>query len=233
MAVTLRHPLCRLLSDPVLGEWSGIPTAVISDELNRSAGMSASIAPMSGASRFAGEAVTVHTMVGDNLALHVAAGRAPKGSVIVVNAGGYSRTAGWGEILHTCAEVRGVAAVLIDGGVRDRAVLSKSATPLFACGSAPNGPHKGWGGTINGVIQCGGIAVGPNDLLVGDADGVAVIPRHEIGGLLERCRRRMAGEESVLAKIRAGASSIEALGIDVAVHDTAQQAPAAAAARRP
>ncbi len=233
MAVTLRHPLCRLLSDPVLGEWSGIPTAVISDELNRSAGMSASIAPMSGASRFAGEAVTVHTMVGDNLALHVAAGRAPKGSVIVVNAGGYSRTAVWGEILHTCAEVRGVAAVVIDGVVRDRAVLSKSATPLFACGSAPNGPHKGWGGTINGVIQCGGIAVGPNDLLVGDADGgrghTAARNRRAAGAMpAPHGGRGVRARQNTRRRVEHRGA-----GIDVAVHDTAQQAPAAAAARRP
>jgi regulator of RNase E activity RraA len=143
--------------------------------------------------------------------------------VIVVNAGGYLRTAVWGEILHTCAEMRGVAGVIIDGAIRDRAVLEKSSIPIFACGSAPNGPHKGWGGAINDVIECGGIAVCPNDLIVADPDGIVVVPRRQVSGLLERCKQRMAHESRVLVKIRSGVSSIEALDIKAVVDEPADQ----------
>jgi len=219
MAVVLRRPIRRMISDQGLRDWNGVPTSVIADELNRAAGMSASIAPISTASRFVGEAFTVNAMVGDNLALHVLVGQAPPGSVLIVNAGAYLGTAVWGEILHTAARARGVAAVIIDGAIRDRAFLKDSLTPIFASGSTPNGPHKGWGGSINDVIQCGGVAVSPNDLVIGDFDGIVVIPRKRLPGLLDRCQRRVLSESDVLAKILGGASTIEALGIDVTVID--------------
>jgi regulator of RNase E activity RraA len=197
--------------------WRQIPAAIISDELQRSAGMTADITPISVRTCFVGEALTVHTMVGDNSALHVAANAAPAGCVLVVNAGGYLGTAVWGEILHSAALRRGVAAIVIDGAIRDRAILADSPIPVFARGSTPNGPHKGWGGMINGTIQCGGISVAPHDLIVGDRDGVVVIDRQQMPGLLERCKRRIGSEAAALARIRQGVSTLEALCINVEV----------------
>ncbi len=219
MTVALRKPIARILSDADLAGWDRIPTTIISDELNREAGMEARIAPVSAAVRFVGEALTVTVMTGDNLALHVVANSAPRGTVLIVNAGQCSRTAVWGEILHAAAASQGVAAVIIDGVIRDRAALRQSSVPVFACGSTPNGPHKGWGGTINAPTQCGGVSVSPGDLIVGDDDGIAVIPRGRLPGLLDRCRERLQAETTLLERVRAGESSVKLLGLNVSIVD--------------
>jgi 4-hydroxy-4-methyl-2-oxoglutarate aldolase len=219
MAVMLRRPLARLLTDAELDRWVSIPTTIISDELNRSAGMDAGIISIGPKCRFIAEAVTVQVMVGDNLALHVAANRTNSGTVLIVSAGGYAKTAVWGEILHTAAQARGVRGVVIDGAVRDRAALSRSSIPVFARGACPNGPHKGWGGSINGSVQCGGVTVDPGDLVIGDEDGVAVVPRGQIPGLRERCMARIEMETNALEKIKSGASTVELFGIVGAVQE--------------
>jgi 4-hydroxy-4-methyl-2-oxoglutarate aldolase len=213
MPTILRTSIARCMSEGEVAPWKQIPTTVIADELNRAGGMLAAIRPIGSHECFAGEAVTVQTLVGDNGALHWAVNHMPAGCVLVVDAGAFMGTAVWGEILHTVAERRGVAGVIVDGVVRDRAALRRSAVPICARGSVPNGPHKGWGGCINGDIQCGGVKVGPNDLIVSDADGIVVVPRDEIVGLLGRCRVRMQYEVALLGKISAGESTVDLLGL--------------------
>jgi 4-hydroxy-4-methyl-2-oxoglutarate aldolase len=198
-----------VLSDQELAVWAAIPTSIVADELNRAGGMSAAIRPLGQAERFVGEAVTAQIMVGDNLALHALVNVAPRGSVIVVDAGGFLGTAVWGEVLHTVAQVRGVAAVIVDGAIRDRDALRESPIPVFARGSTPNGPHKGWGGSINRDIQCGGVRVSPNDVLIGDPDGIVVVPRAELAGLLQRCTQRVLTEADAMRRIRGGESTLD------------------------
>ena len=103
------------------------------------------------------------------------------------------------------------------GDLRDRESLRRSGVPIFARGSTPNGPHKGWGGTINGSVQCGGVSVVPGDLIVGDADGVVAVPRAKLPGLLERCRGRIDREASYLRQIAAGGQTTEILGLSATV----------------
>lgn len=213
MALLHGSPLARTLSDEEIAVWNAIPSSIIADELNRAGGMAAEIRPLGSAERFVGEAVTARIMVGDNLALHTLVNAAPRGSVIVVDAGGFLGTAVWGEVLHTVAQVRGVAAVIVDGAVRDRDALRDSKIPVFARGTTPNGPHKGWGGAVNRDIQCGGVKVSPNDLLVGDADGIVAVPRAEIAGLLQRCTRRILYEADAMDRIRAGESTLDIFGL--------------------
>ncbi len=213
MAVILVRPLDRTLSDSELTSFADVPTAIVSDELNRETGMSAEIRPIGDAARFVGEALTIRAMVGDNLALHVAASRAPAGSVLVIDAGGYARTAVWGEVLQVAAQARGVAAVVIDGVIRDRARLRRSLLPVFARGACPNGPHKGWGGTINGRIQCGGMSVDAGDVVIGDEDGIVIVPRPLLPGLLERCLKRLNKDNAVVKRAAAGESTLEILGL--------------------
>ena len=213
MSVIFRKPVERRISDDILRGWRGIPTSVIADELNRSGGMSSRIQSISQTERFVGEALPVQVMVGDNLALHIAIHHALPHMAIAVDAGGCMRTAVWGEILHAAAEKHEVAGVVVDGVVRDRAVLRESRLPIFAKGSTPNGPHKGWGGEINGHIQCGGVAVCPNDVIIGDADGVVVVPKLFAETLLAKCKQRIKFESNTLAALREGRSTLDLLGL--------------------
>lgn len=213
MALIVKRRLVRTLSDETVTSWQQIPTSIVADEMNRFGGIASAIGAISTREAFVGEAVTAQIMVGDNLALHWAVNNLPVGSVLVIDAGGFTRTAVWGEVLHTVAERRGAAAVVVDGVIRDRAALRRSPVPIFARGSVPNGPHKGWGGCINGDIHCGGVRVGANDLVIGDSDGIVVVPQDEMLGLLVRCQARMQHEVEMLRKIAAGESSLDLLGL--------------------
>lgn len=213
MALTMRDSPDYSLSQRQREDWRAIPVAIIGDELNRAQIMHAAIKPVAPGMAFAGQALTVHCMVGDNIALHHAVANAPAGAVLVVDARGHEDTAIWGDILHTAALHKGVAAVVIDGAMRDVAELRVSRLPAYCRAIVPAGPHKGFGGEINGPIQCGGVSVRPGDLVVGDDDGIVVVRPDQQDGLLERCRTRMEQEESMIAAINDGRTTVDLLGL--------------------
>ena len=213
MALTINKSIQDRLSEADLAAWREIPSAIISDELNRSATMVAAIKPLVPGTTFAAQALTAQVMVGDNAPLHHGVLEAWPGCAIVIDARGHLDTAVWGGVLTYMAKARGVAAVIVDGAIRDVAELRDSGLAVYCRGAVPNGPHKGFGGSVNVPIQCGGTPVDPGDLLVGDDDGIVVIRPSQIDGLLDRARARIAHEEEVLREIDAGRSTVEITGI--------------------
>jgi regulator of RNase E activity RraA len=213
MALTLNDAPKERLSDETLAAWREIPTAVISDDLNRTATMQAAIKPVGPGMGFAGQALTAQTMVGDNGTLHYALTKAWPGAVLIVDARGHEETAVWGGILVAAALARKISAVVIDGAVRDVAELRESGVAVYARAVVPNGPHKGFGGSVNSPVQCGGVPVNPGDVVVGDEDGVVVIRPDQLPGLMERCQARIQKEEAFLEKIKAGVSTVELMGL--------------------
>ncbi len=204
------HPCPEtLLTESVLEQWSLIPTAIISDELNRQGAMCAAINPLQNSTGFAAQALTVQCMVGDNSAIHYALTMAWPGCALIVDGGGYTDTALWGGILTQAAKARGVRAVIIDGAVRDAAELRQAGLSVYCRAIVPKGPHKGFGGEVNGPVECAGVRVDCGDLIVADDDGVVVVREDQQSGLLERCRQRMSRETSVLERIEAGESTVD------------------------
>ena len=212
MALIVRPAPPLLLTSEALLAWAEIPTAIISDEMNRFA-TSAGLRPVGEVRPFAGPALTVQVKAGDNAALHYAVAGAAKGTVLVCDAAGHTGTAVWGGILHHAARQRGIVAVIIDGAVRDVADLRASEVPVYARGVTPGGPHKGWGGVINGVVQVGGCAVSAGDLVVGDDDGIGIIPQAFAGELLPLCRARLAKEQQTMQAISEGRTTLELLNL--------------------
>ena len=213
MALTINKSIQDRLSEADLAAWREIPSAIISDELNRAATMVAAIKPLLPGTTFAAQALTAQVMVGDNAPLHHGVLEAWPGCAIVVDARGHLDTAVWGGVLTYMAKARGVAAVIVDGAIRDVAELRESGLAVYCRGAVPNGPHKGFGGNVNVPIQCGGTPVNPGDLLVGDDDGIVVIRPSQMDGLLDRSKARIAHEEEVLREIDAGRSTVEITGI--------------------
>lgn len=209
MALTILEPDFPRLDPAELAAWGQIPAAIIGDELNRAQCMAGRMKPLAGDIAFAGQALTAQTMVGDNVTLHYAMTQAWPGAVLVADARAHLDTAVFGEILFTNAKSRGFRAIVIDGAVRDSAALAKDRDcPVFCCGAVPQGPHKGFGGTINGPISCAGVAVDPGDLIVGDDDGIVVVRPGQRDGLLARCRARLANEDVIMDRIRAGEDTV-------------------------
>ena len=121
MAVIRRKADFRILSEAELQSWKGVATAVVGDAQNRSQCMSADIKPLKRGLCFYGQARTVQTAVGDNSAVHAAIALLRPGEVLAIDAGGHVDTAIWGEVMTVAAQSRGVAAVVLDGAVRDAA----------------------------------------------------------------------------------------------------------------
>ena len=199
----LRADFRRLDSDE-LDRWSEVATSIIGDELNRLGIMDAGIRPLTPHEGIAGQAITVECAPGDNGPLHYALDQLSEGLALVANGQAYLNNALWGEIMHTCAAAQGTRLVVIDGSMRDLSQIRRSGLPAYARGVCPRGPHKGWGGSINKVIQCGGVPVSPGDLVVGDQDGIAIVPLDALPGLYERCRSRIEQERATLVRMREG-----------------------------
>lgn len=198
-----------MLAPADLIAWHGIPAAIVGDELNRTGLMHGALRPLTRGLTMVGQAFTVDCMVGDNGPLHYALERLWPGAILVVDGRGHVDTALWGEILHTCAREQGAGGVVIDGAMRDSTAIANSGLAAYARGVCPRGPHKGWGGSMLQPIQCGGVPVSPGDLVIGDDDGVVVVRPDQLPGLLDRCRARIAKEETALARIRRGETTVK------------------------
>jgi len=159
--------------------------------------------------------MTAACAAGDNLAVHAAVAAARPGFVLAVSFAGDSVRGYWGEVLTTAAQAAGVAALVIDGEVRDAAAIEQHGFPVFARGVALRGAAKAGPGSLEVPIVLGDVLVRPGDWLVGDADGVVVIGQ----ALLEECRtaavRRAEKEAAFFARLRSGATTVELLSLDV------------------
>ena len=201
------------LPEDVLERWRALPPAVVSDCMNRTQVMAGAIKPVGDGMRLAGQARTVTCMVGDNSAIHTALAMARRGEVLVVDAGGYEDTAIWGGIMTRAALQRGIAGLVVDGAVRDVAEIREFGFPCFARAVVPAGPHKGFGGIIDGPISCAGCAVRPGDLVLGDDDGVCVVPLERAGATLAASLDKITQEEKTNANTASGGLPIDTLGL--------------------
>lgn len=162
----------------------------------------------------AGPAVTVRCAPGDNLAIHVALLEAPEDSVLVVDCSEVPERGYWGEVLATAAMARGVAGLVIDGGVRDTGALRSLGFPAFSSVLALRGATKLAGGEIGGPVEVGDVTVSPGDWVVGDVDGVVVVPGGRLAEVAEAAHRRAKKEGEMFAALREGSSTVELLGLD-------------------
>lgn len=186
----------------VVRQAAGFPSSILADVAGRRGALQGRIAPLAPSMRFAGSALTVEVRPGDNLMIHAALAMARPGDVIVVDGKGDLGAALMGEIMSQQAAALGVAAVVIDGAVRDSEAIRAMGFPMFAAGLNPNGPTKNIAGRINHPVSVGGVTVRPGDLVVGDADGVTVIEREKAAAMLPLAAEKVAAETQRIADIR-------------------------------
>jgi 4-hydroxy-4-methyl-2-oxoglutarate aldolase len=179
------------------------------------------IRPVWPAARLAAPAFAVRCTPGDNLAIHVAVARAPAGSALAVEVRIERERGYWGEVLTTAAEARGVAGLVIDGCVRDIAALTGHRFPVFSTGVALRGATKELPGAIGGTVEVGGVEVHTGDWLVGDPDGVTVVPSAQVNDVLAAGQARAQGERALFDGLREGKTTVELLGLDPAPIDDA------------
>lgn len=186
----------------IVAQAAQFPSSILADVAGRRGALSGRIAPLAPSMRFAGPAITVEVRPGDNLMIHAAMAVAKPGDVIVVDGKGDLSSALMGEIMSQQCVALGVAAVVIDGAVRDSEAIRELGFPMYAAGLNPNGPTKFVPGRLNHPISIGGVTVNPGDLVVGDADGVTVIERAKAAAMLPLAQHKVAAETKRIAEIK-------------------------------
>jgi len=181
--------------------------AILADVAGRRGAMHGRIAALRPRMKLAGPALTVDVRPGDNLMIHAAMALARPGDVLVIDGKGDQTAALMGTIMMTACKQLGIAGVVIDGAARDSLEIDEMDFPVFCVGTNPNGPTKNVAGRIGHPITCGGVAVRSGDLVLADADGVVVVERERVEGLLPQARKKVDDEAARIAQILQGNTS--------------------------
>ena len=182
-----------------------VPTGFVVDALDGRGALDQGIKPLWD-SRFAGPALTANCGPRDNLAVYVALRIAQPGDVLVLRTGDHLEAAVIGDNVAAIAKSLGIAAVVTDGLVRDLEGLEQVGLPVFCRGLTPNSPFKHGPCEVGTPLSLGGAPIAAGDLLVGDRDGVTVVPQariDEVIAALDEVRRQEAATQ---ARIAAGAT---------------------------
>jgi len=180
------------------------PSGWVVDALGRRGALPHWIRPICTATRFVGPALPVWTRPVDNLAPYAALKFARPGDVLVVAVDGSASASVLGDILLGMARNTGIVACVTDGLVRDVAGINAVGIPTFARGLSPNSPFKDGPGTIGLPVSLGGTAIEPGDLLVGDIDGIVVVPRNAIAAVTAELEAVAAKEATMEAAVAGG-----------------------------
>ena len=192
---------CRL-GTSTLFEASGIATSAVD----------AAIRPVWPGASVAGPAYPLECSPGDNLAIHIAMEKVPRGSILVIATGGF--VAGyWGEVLTVAAEAAGVTGLVIDGGVRDIAALTTRRFPVFTRGISMRGTIKASAPSVGKPISFTGTPVATGDLVVADDDGVLIIPVAHVEHTLAQGQARADKEADMMKGLTQGRTTLELMGL--------------------
>ena len=176
--------------------------------------------PVWSGATLAAPAYPVRCTPGDNLGVHVGVTAAPRGSALLVDVGQVIDRGYWGEVLTTAAETAGLAGLVIDGGVRDVAALERHGFPVFSAAIALTGATKNQPGTVGAPVMVGGVRVSMGDWVVGDVDGVAIIPTDRVDEVIETGRAREEKERGFFAALKSGSTTVELLQLDASLVST-------------
>jgi RraA family protein len=215
----IRRSIDRVPADLVKAA-AKFQASILADVGGRRGTLGGRIQPLAPSMKVAGPAFTVEVRPGDNLMIHAALNLAKPGDVIVVDGKGDLSCALTGALMAAHAQKAGIAGFVIDAAVRDTEDCAKGTFPIFASGANPNGPLKNSGGRINWPVSLAGTTVNPGDLIVGDADGVVVVPREMAAEIVKGAQAKVDSEDQRMKAIGRGelkqawvAESLKSVGV--------------------
>jgi len=200
------------LSEEMLQALRRFDTAMLYEAAGQVGAMIPEIRPLQRGLRVAGPALTVVCPPGDNLMLHAAVADASPGEVLVAQCHDFSYGV-WGEILMTAAQARGVAGLIVDGAVRDVTTLREAEFPVFCRAVSIRAATKVRRGAMRIPVSCGGLLVWPGDLVVADDNGIVVLARTDLDGLLAKAQARQQKEAALVTRLLQGRTTLELLGL--------------------
>jgi 4-hydroxy-4-methyl-2-oxoglutarate aldolase len=201
--LVIRATFARL-GEAQLAPFRDRTTSFVVDAMNGRGALDHAIKPLDPGSRFIGTALTARAGARDNLAALAALDRIEPGDVLIVATQGFTGTATLGDNMARIAQLRGAVAVVIDGMVRDAAEIVELGLPCFCRGVTPNSAFPSGPGEVGLPLALGEVAVDAGDLVMGDRDGVVVVPRDKIAVVAERLERVAALEAEMHAKVARG-----------------------------
>lgn len=196
----------------LLERFRGAQTSHLVDAMDGRGAMDWRIKPMDPhRAAFVGPALTAFAYPADVVGVFGALGEAEAGDVIVVANDFYTATAVVGDLVIGMMRNKGVAAFVTDGLARDRAGIVATGLPTFAAGIVPTSPAANGPGEVGAPVVCGGVFVRPGDIVVGDADGVVVVPVERAEAVLRALDAVRAAEARAVAAVEAGATGTDKL----------------------
>jgi 4-hydroxy-4-methyl-2-oxoglutarate aldolase len=205
------EPLFENKEEEILKKLRQLPSSTIHEAAGKIGNLPSEIKPLSNSMKLCGFATTVLSPPGDNLWIHRAMYQAKPGDILVIDVGISYEHGYWGEIMTFAAIHQGLKGLVINGCVRDLDRLLELKFPIFSRGICMRGTDKNKGiqGAINSPARMGNAIVFPGDLIVGDSDGVVVIPRSEIATIAESSKQREENETGMIAEISRGKSTLD------------------------
>jgi RraA family protein len=197
------HPAWPRPSSHDVAALAAYPPALIGDVRKRMDMMSSDIRCLTPELRLAGAVLPIQVWEGDNLAIHRGLDEARAGDVLVISGNGMTNRAVFGGILAEICLAKGVRGVIVDGAVRDIEEMTAMGLPVFARAINPAGPSKNGPGTVGRPIACGNVVCHPGDVVVGDRDGIVVVPRADMPATLERLPAQEAVERRIRDRVSA------------------------------
>jgi 4-hydroxy-4-methyl-2-oxoglutarate aldolase len=198
----------RRLPDDVIASFKDTPASFLVDAMGGRGALDWRIKPVGTVRPFAGSALTCHCGPGDNLALCAAVAQCQPGDVIIAATDGFTGTSVVGDLLLGIAQNRGAAAFVTDGLVRDQNDIEALGLPCFARGATPNSPSRNGPGSVGLPVQCGGLSIASGDLIVGDRDGVIVVPAAALDQTLKQLTAVRESEAAMLARVKGGLTDV-------------------------
>ncbi len=192
-------------SKKILAAFAGVPTGFVTDAMNGRGALDYRIKPLAPAKEvMVGIAMTCHCGPADNLALFGALATAEPGDVLLAATDGFTETSVTGDLLLGMAKNRGLRGIVTDGVARDVPGILAVGLPLYCIGVNPNSPARNGPGTVGHPIVIGGVAVTPGDIVIGDGDGIVIVPRGEADIVLKRLDDVKKAEATMDAKVKGG-----------------------------